>query len=78
MNMHVKILNKISTNQIQKYIKRITYHAQMGFTPKMQSLLNIKKLINLIYLSNKLKEKKYMSFSIDAGKSISKKSNNHS
>ena len=37
MNFNEKISNKILTNQIQQYIKRIIYHDQVRFSSRMQS-----------------------------------------
>ena len=36
MNIDVKILNKILTNQCERYFKGTTRHDQVGFTPGMQ------------------------------------------
>ena len=36
ININVKIFSKILTNQIQKWLKNITHHDQVGFMPGMQ------------------------------------------
>ena len=44
----------------------------MGFTPGMQGFFNIRKSINVIHHTNKLKNKNHMIISIDAEKAFDK------
>ena len=45
--------DKILTNGIQQYIKRMIYHYQVGYIPGMQDLLSILKSTSYIILIKK-------------------------
>ena len=72
MNIDAKILNKVFENRVQRHIKKLTHHDQVGFTAGMQEFINICKSINVMHYINKLKDKNHIIISIDAEKAFEK------
>lgn len=57
MNIDTEILSKTLANRVQQYNKKITHHAQVGFTPGTQGWVNLCKSIEVLHHKNKIKDK---------------------
>ena len=72
LNINTKIFSKILANRMQKQIKKLIHHDQVGFILVMQGWFNICKSINIIHHINRTKHKNHMIIPIDAEKAFNK------
>lgn len=67
MHIEAEILSKIFVNGIQRCVKGILHHEQVGFIPEITRLFNIQKSVDGIYQIDRLKKKNHMTIRLGLG-----------
>lgn len=67
MHVEAEILSKIFVNGIQRCVKGILHHEQVGFIPEITRLFNIQKSVDGIYKIDRLKKENHMTLPLSLG-----------
>jgi hypothetical protein len=72
IDIDVKLLNKLISNQIQQHMKKIIHYDEVGLILEIIGWFNIHKSINIIQHRNRMQDKNHMIISIDEDKANDK------